>query len=273
MANRKEQLAKAKKAAQLLNRIAEEESAPRVVGSVEIFTKRPDEDWVCVHEEHNLVVSQAENLMAHMAAGTSNAEIGEIRLGDPATASTPDLADTALDQHVAAADKSVTASVTDGTVTFTASYAVGDAVQVDPYTEAGLFTAAGSMFARKAGFSIVKTGSIEMRFVWTLRFSVSAQSGSQCSGASLYPAATVTQDYVYTATGSETYVVVPFDFTPTAKHLDVFLNGQRLVYTDDYIESTNADGSGNKGIIFQGGLTLTTSPSADVVYFVLRRSV
>jgi len=240
---------------------------PQVRGSVRI-EMRPagDKAWETVHEDHNLVVTQAENLLANMAAGTANAEIGYIELGDPVLPTPPALTDTNL-QTTTAERKAVTPVVSGSQVEFTATWLVGDGNGFT-FTEAGLFTnplGAGTMFARKSGFSVVKTLSFELRFTWTLRFDVSSGGGTGCSGIAVVGPATITDDYLFTAAGAETQVVVAFDFVVGAKHLDVFLNGQRLVYSLHYTEAT---------IGLSKGINLV-SPliAADEVYFVQRRIV
>lgn len=241
------------------------DAGPKVIGSVCIeMRKKGEQDWEKVHEDKNLVVTQAENLLANMAAGTVNAEIGYIELGDPASPTPPTLADTNL-QQTTNERKAVTPAVSGSQVEFTALWGTGDGNGFT-FTEAGLFTnplGAGTMFARKAGFSVVKTNSFELRFTWTLRFDVSAGGGSGCSGIAVLGPSTITDDYLFTAAGGETQVVVAFDFVVGAKHLDVFLNGQRLVYTLHYTETNFGP---NKGITLVNPLA-----ASDEVYFVQRR--
>jgi hypothetical protein len=94
----------------------------------------------------------------------------------------------------------------------------------------------------------------------------SGQDGA-CAGVALTSAGIVTEDYIYdSVSGGETEITVPIDFPIGGKMLDVYLNGQRLVYTRQYIEATV---SGQKGIQFQS----FSLNSSDVVYIVFRRSV
>ncbi len=224
-------------------------------------------DWNKVHEDHNLVVTQAENLLAKMAAGVANAAINYIELGDPLVPNPPALTDTNL-QQTTNERKAVTAAVSGSQVEFTATWGVGDGNGFT-FTEAGLFTgpfALGTMFARKSGFSIPKTLAFELRFTWTLRFDVSAGGGGGCSGIAVCGPSTVTDDFLYVAAGGELSVVVPFDFTVGAKHLDVFLNGQRLAYTAQYTETNFGP---NKGVTFVAFALVAT----DQLYVVQRRAV
>lgn len=224
-------------------------------------------DWTKVHEDHNLVVTQAENLLAKMAAGTANAAINYIELGDPAVPNPPQLSDTNL-QQTTGERKATVAAVSGSQVEFTATWGVGDGNGFT-FTEAGLFTgpfALGTMFARKSGFSIPKTLAFELRFTWTLRFDVSAGGGGGCSGIAVLGPSTVSDDFVFNAVGGEAVLVVPFDFTVGAKHLDVFLNGQRLVYTVHYTETNFGP---NKGITF----VAFTLSAGDQIYVIQRRAV
>lgn len=224
-------------------------------------------DWKKVHEAHNLVVTQAENLLAHMAAGTANAAINYIELGDPLVPSEPELTDTNL-QQTTGERKAVTPVVSGSQVQFTATWLAADGNGFT-FTEAGLFTgpfALGTMFARKSGFSIPKTLAFELRFTWTLRFDVSAGGGGGCSGIAVLGPSTVTDDYLYVAAGGETSVTIPFDFTVGAKHLDVFLNGVRLVYTTQYVEATVGP---SKVINFVAFALI----AGDQIYVVQRRAV
>lgn len=224
-------------------------------------------DWKKVHEAHNLVVTQAENLLAKMAAGTANAAINYIELGDPLVPNVPALTDTTL-QQTTLERKAVAAAVTGSQVEFTATWLAADGNGFT-FTEAGLFTgpfALGTMFARKSGFSIPKTLAFELRFTWTLRFDVSAGGGGGCSGIAVCGPSTITDDFLYIAVGGEVQVIIPFDFTVGAKHLDVFLNGQRLVYTAQYVEAV----AGPNKVINLVAFALVVT---DQIYVVQRRAV
>jgi len=238
--------------------------APLVSGSVRVTLK--DEatgQEIVVLEDHNLVVTQAANLMAHMAAGTANSEIGYIELGDPLVAVPPSLTDVTL-QQTTGQRKAVGAAVAGGTVTFTCTWAAGEGNGFT-YTEAGLFTnplAAGTMFARKTGFSILKAAGFSMTFTWMLTFSVLDACAEACYGTALVGSSYTVEDYIYDAVGGETQVVVPIDFVVGAKRLEVYLNGNRLYYTRHYFELVIG---ANKGVQFVGFVLL--GPAMDELYF------
>jgi hypothetical protein len=242
--------------------------APVAKGKVTVTLREEatGKEIVVLEEEDNLVVSQAGALMAAMAAGAANAEIGYVELGDPAPATPPSLTDTILEQTTGQR-KAVTYSLASNVVTFQATWAAGDGNGLT-YTEAGLFTnpfGAGTMFARKTGFSIAKTVAFSMTFTWALTFSVVDACAESCHGISLVGSSYTVEDFIYDAAGGETQVVVPIDFVVGAKRLQVYLNGQRIYYQRHYIESTIGI---NKGIIFQGGLTLIGGANPDDMYFV-----
>jgi hypothetical protein len=243
------------------------EGLPVAKGKVTITCRNEETGEVVtvLEEEDNLVVSQAGGLMAAMAAGALNSEIGYVELGDPAPATPPALGDVTLEQTTGQR-KAVGYSLASNVVTFTATWAAGDG-NGNTYTEAGLFTnplAAGTMFARKTGFSIAKTAAFSMTFTWALTFSVLDACEESCYGVSLVGSSYVVEDYIYDATGGESQVVVPIDFTVGSKRLEVFLNGQRLYYQRHYIEQVIGL---NKGVVFQGGMTLEGAPDPDDMYF------
>jgi len=244
--------------------IALGDPGPLVRGSVKVVLKDAETgEETVVLEDKNLVVSQAASLMAAMAAGIANSEIGYIELGDPAPATPPSLSDTTLEQTTGQ-QKAVAPTVLNNTATFVATWAVGEGNGFT-FTEAGLFTnpfGAGTMFARKTGFSIVKTAAFSMTFTWMLTFSVLDACEEACYGVSLVGSSYTVEDYIYDAAGGETQVVVPIDFVVGAKRLEVYLNGQRLYYTRDYIETTIG---ALKGIALTS-ITLQ-GPAIDVLYF------
>jgi len=238
--------------------------APLVSGRFKLeLTDEQTGEVITVIDDPNLVVSQAANLMASMAAGIVNSEIGYIELGDPLVALPPSLTDVTLQQTTG--QRQVAAPVVaSNTVTFTATWAAGVGNGFT-YTEAGLFTnplAAGTMFARKTGFSIVKTAAFSMTLTWLLTFSVLDACAEACYGTALVGSSYTVEDYIYDAVGGETQVVVPIDFVIGAKRLEVFLNGQRLYYTRHYIEAAIGANKGINLIAF----TLV-GPAADDMYF------
>ncbi len=200
----------------------------------------------------NLVVRQARDLMAAMAAGLPNAEIDYIELGDPAPANPPTLDDTTL-QQTTGQRKSTVNTVTSNVLQCVAVWLAGEGNGFT-FTEAGLFTAplaAGTMFARKAGFSIPKTNSFQLQFTWLVVFDVQDASGSGCTGVALIGSSAVVEDYIYLAAGGETSITVPIDFVVAAKRLEVFLFGQRLIPPDQYTEVLIGGGPA-KGIQLNG---------------------
>ena len=249
------------------------EPAPLAEGTVVIQTRPVDAetgeagDWETRYEDHNLVVSQAEGLMAQMAIGATNSNIGYIELGNPVGPTAPQVTDVTL-ESTTNERQPVTAVVNGSQAEFTAVWGTGDGNGFT-FTESGLFTdpfGSGSMFARKTGFSIAKTISFEMRFVWILKFTVTTGAGgAECASVALTGPGTVAETFEFPATGGETEVLVPIDFIIGANHLDVFLNGQRLHDLTHYSESLV---TGGKGIILTA--PLTAEPD-DVFYFVHRR--
>jgi len=234
-----------------------------------------DTGWFPVVDGGNLVVTQAERLMANAMAGIANSEFGYIELGDPAfPATAPQLSDIPLEQTTGirkAATVTVAGNIVTSEVTFLTSEANGNT-----YTEAGLFTnpfGAGSMFARKTFNPIVKTNSFEMRFTWLITFLVNPQGSGDCAGVALVGPQTIATETIYESmSGGEASVAATFDFSVGAAHLDVFLNGQRLVRTRQYLEANSplsapiGGPAGNKGINLVG---FTLNPG-DVVYLVQR---
>lgn len=240
------------------------DAGPLVRGALKVtLTEVETGRETVVVDEKNLVVAQAGALMADMAAGTLNSDIGYIELGDPVAVLPPSLTDTNL-QQTTGQRQATAAVVTGNSVTFTATWLAAQGNGFT-YTEAGLFTnpmPGGTMFARKTGFTIVKTNAFQMTFTWVLTFSVLDACQEACYGVSLVGSSYVVEDYIYDAAGGETQVVVPIDFVVAAKRLEVFLNGLRLYYTRDYIELNIG---ANKGVQFNG-FTLI-GPAADALYF------
>lgn len=243
--------------------------------------RRPGEDWETVHEgewedvfdDDNLVVTQAERLMADAMAGVANSAFNYIELGDPAFPATPPaLTDIGLEQTTSqrkAATVTVNGNVVTSEVTFLTSEANGFT-----YTEAGLFTgpfAGGSMFARKVFNPIVKTVAFELKLTWLVTFLVNPTAGGS-AGVVLTGPTVVSPDTVYVATGGEASVAATFDFIVGANLIEVFLNQGRLIRGRQYTEANPAlaapqggPGNTNKGINFIG---FVLQPD-DVVYIRL----
>jgi len=219
-----------------------------------------------LHEDKNLVVTQARDLMAAMAAGVANSALNYIELGDPSPAAAPALSDTNL-QQTTGQRKASALVVTGNAVKATSLWLAGEGNGLT-YTEAGLFTGpfgAGTMFARKSGFSIAKTASFQLQFEWTIIFDVQDATNSGCTGVALTGASDPEQRYIFIGAGGESQVVVPIDFVIGSYRLEFFLNGQRMVPTRQYNEA--AIGA-NKGV----NLIAFTLNLNDVCYFRYIRS-
>lgn len=238
--------------------------------------------WVNTDAGGNLVVTQAERIMAQMAIGAANSALSYVELGDPAApATTPQLSDLGLEQSTGerkTATLTAVGNIVTAEVTWTSAEANGFT-----FTEAGLFNGllgAGLMFARKTFGGIPKTAAFEMRFTWLISFLVNTQGGD-CAGVSLIGPSTVSAFTVYNAgdatggVGLEASVSATFDFVVGANHVDVFLNGLRLVPGVHYNEANAplvAPIGGpplNKGVNFNG-FVLTTLPFADQVFLIQR---
>ena len=236
----------------------------------------PDGGWRTHEHGKNLVVTQAQNLMPPMAAGTANAALNYIELGNPVTATAPALTDTTLQtttgQRIAS---TITTSSNKLTAVSTWGTAVGNG---NTYTEAGLFTgpfSTGTMFARKTFSGITKTSAFELKLTWIVTFVVASQGTGDCGGVALVGPSTVTNETTYTAVAGVASLGMTFDFTVGAAHLDVFLNGLRLVrgvqYTEVAAGSLTAPIGANplnKGINFVG-FTLSVSDKVYVVHRLL----
>lgn len=243
---------------------------PRAVGFVTVrkffvepgTEERTGESEVVLHEKvdvpsaqlpgKNLVVSQAGDLMAAQAIGTANSALNYIELGDPSPATPPDLTDTNLQQTTG--QRKATANVRSGNViTGTALWLAAEGNLVNPYTEAGWFTgplAAGTMYARKSGFSILKTASFQLQFQWMIAFSVEDACDAGCTGVALVGNSGTVEQFIYSPVGpGETTVTVPIDFVIGANRLEFFNNGVRKVPTVEYNESTVGV---NKGVTLIG---------------------
>lgn len=274
------------------------DAGPQAVGFVTIQTRDVGADgkapcdcdargvgcshWVNTNMGGNLVVTQAERIMAQMAIGTANSALSYIELGDPtAPATPPQLSDLGLEQSTGERKAVVLTAVgTIVTAEATWSSAEGNGFT---FTEAGLFNGllgSGLMFARKTYGGIPKTAAFEMRYTWLITFLVNTQGGD-CAGVSLIGPSTVAAFTVYNAgdatagAGLEASVAATFDFVVGANHVDVFLNGLRLVPGVHYNEAAaplTAPIGGpalNKGVNFTG-FVLTTVPFTDQVFLIQR---
>jgi hypothetical protein len=261
------------------NRYADQ--GPVAIGRLHVETRevspetgKPTEEWQTHSDDTNLVLMQAERLMAQAIIAAADSALNYIELGDPtAPATPPALADLGLQQSTGQrkAFSSLVANVNVVTATSIWSTAEGNGFT---YTEAGLFTGvlgAGLIFARKTFAGITKSNSFEMRMTWYITFLVQT-SGSDCAGVSLIGPGTVANDTIYVAAGGEASVSATFDFVVGANNVDVFLNGQRLVRGRQYLEAVsplNAPIGGpptNKGINLIG----FTLDAGWVVYLVQR---
>jgi len=239
------------------------------------WDERHDTGWFPLVDGDNLVVTQAERLMANAMAGVPNSAFNYIELGDPAfPAQFPQLSDISLEQTTnvrKAAIVTVNGNIVTSEVTFLTLEGNGFT-----YTEAGLFTApfaAGSMFARKTFNPIIKTAAFEMRFTWLITFLVNPQGSGDCAGVALVGPQTVANETIFESiVGGEASVAATFDFAVGAGHIDVFLNGNRLVRSRQYLEANaplTAPVAGpplNKGVNLVGFTLVAT----DVVYLVQR---
>jgi hypothetical protein len=239
-----------------------------------------DSAWEVVEQGGNLVVSQAEVIMAAALSAVPLNTINYMELGDAGPpASPPVLSDTALEQTTGVR-KVATVTQTGNILTAEVTWLVGEANGF-VFTEAGLYVGnlgSGQLFARKAFNAITKTAAFEMRLTWLITFLVAPQGGGDCAGVALIGPSTTTAETVYVASGGEASVAATFDFTVNANRIDVFLNGVRLIRGVHYTESgppLAAPIGGpalNKGINLVGfTLSGAVGPTpADVVYIVHR---
>jgi hypothetical protein len=231
--------------------------------------------WVTHEDDPNLVVTLAESLMANAMAGVINSALNYIELGDPTfPANPPALGDITL-QQTTSVRKAVSITVNGNILTAETTFLTTEGNGFT-YTESGLFTgpfAAGSMFARKTFNPIIKTSSFEMRFTWIITFLVNPTSSGDCAGIALIGPSTVVNETIYESLlGGEASVAATFDFAVGAGHIDFFINGQRMVRTQQYLEAgpplTAPIGgpAGNKGVNL---ISFTLIPG-DVCYLVQR---
>ena len=233
-------------------------------------------EWVTHEHDPNLVVTQAERLMANAMAGVANSEFNYIELGDPTfPATAPTLSDLTL-ENTTGVRKAVVVTVNGNVVTSEVTFLTSEGNGFT-FTEAALFTspfAAGSMFARKAFSPIIKTAAFEMRFTWLITFLVNPQGTGDCAGVALVGPAVIANETIFESTiGAEASVAATFDFSVGAAHIDVFFNGTRLVRSRQYLEvaagalaAPVGGPPGNKGVNFVG-FTLNIG---DIIYLVQR---
>jgi hypothetical protein len=231
--------------------------------------------WATHEDDPNLVVTQAERLMANAMGGVLNSAFNYIELGDPTfPANPPQLSDIAL-QQTTAVRKAVVITINGNVLTAETTFLTTEGNGFT-YTEAGLYTgpfAAGSIFARKTFNPIIKTASFEMRFTWIVTFLVNPAGGGDCAGVALVGPTTIANETIYESlVGGEASMAATFDFAVGSGHLDFFINGQRMVRSRQYLEANPALAAPiggpalNKGVNFIG---FTMIPG-DVGYLVQR---
>lgn len=267
-------------------RVGGSDVGPLCRGEVTIETRERREDgtvgeWSVHQKDSNLVVTQAEALMAAMSIGSANhfdTATAYMQVGEDGTA--PALDNTALLTPVAPAaggTKVLGSATAAGSVaTLQATWAIGDTLDGYglPLSEVGLFVGGagapitgGTMFARKVFNPITKTGAFDLRITWAITFNVSQNSDS-CTNISLIGPSTVTSEFIATEgvtagfTVASTFIAMPFDFAVGGGHIDVYQNGVRKLRSLEYIEATSG---GAKGISF-----ITPVVANDVWYFVHR---
>lgn len=243
-------------------------------------TRKPGEAWETVHEGEwstivdgaNLVVSQAERLMADAMAGVPNSAFNYIELGNPTfPTNPPQLSDIGL-QQTTSQRKAVTVTVNGNVVTNEVTFLTTEANGFT-YTEAALYTgpfAAGSMFARKAFNAIVKTAAFELKLIWLVTFLVNPTAGGS-SGIALTGQSAIAPDTIYVATGGEASVAASFDFTAGSNLVEAFHNGARLIPTRQYTEANPTLSAPIGGTVTNKGINLIgfTLNVGDVVYLRL----
>jgi len=256
------------------------DQGPRAVGVLTIEMRPAGSDtWEMHSQGGNLVVSQAEIIMASALAAVPNSTINYIELGDAGPPATqPTLSDITL-EATTGERKVATVTQAGNILTAEVTWGTGEANGFT-FTEAGLFAGllgSGTMFARKAFNSIIKTAAFEMRFTWLITFLVAPQGGGDCAGIALVGPSAVANETIYTAAGGEASVAATFDFTVGAARLDAFLNGVRLIRGVHYVEAAPAlaapigGPATNKGVNFIGFTLDGPVPGpADVVYLVHR---
>lgn len=135
------------------------------------------------HAKHNLVVNGGRRILAHLlATGSANYAIATMHWGtgghvgsDILTPIVPTVADTSLEVDVftkAVNGYNFYPEGEETTVMFTTvlEKTQGNGEGVVAYTEAGMFTAGGEMFARETFPAIVKTPKYRIIFEWTFLF-------------------------------------------------------------------------------------------------------
>lgn len=216
-------------------------------------------------DKPNMVVTQAEQIMAYMSVGLR--PMSYIELGDKVTPTAPALTDITL-QQTTGERKAIAATVTGNSVAYVSTWLVAEGNGYD-FTEAGLFCdpfGAGLLFARKTFDPITKTAAFALRFTWTVVFQI-ANTNSGCSGVSIVSNGDMVYDYTYTAVGGETDITVPIDFVVGAKTLDVYLNTAGLAYNTHYYELVISPIA--NGIRFIGFSLIP----GDLVYFKRQQSL
>lgn len=251
-----------------------QDTGPYPTGVLIIHKVFPDGKKELVHQDNNLVVTQAEALMAQMSMGTPGSDITHIWLGKESPITPPALGQINLLDPVAGQFKATSNSAVGGVATYQATWGTGDGNGYT-FTEAGLFTGtlgSGTMFARKTFPGITKNSSFSLVLSWLVTFKVPDASGSCCSGVALVGPSMISPFTIYNAVGGEASVACTFDFNVGSNLIDPYLRGVRMVPTVDYQEGAaplNAPVGGNplnKGINLLSG---TLNPG-DQVFIIMR---
>ncbi|MFA5071309.1 MAG: hypothetical protein WC511_02950 [Candidatus Pacearchaeota archaeon] len=156
-----------------------------VRGSVKCFV---EENGVVTlhHEKHNLIVNGARKALAHLIGEALTAyRVDMFKLGtgghlpgDILTPVSPTITDTDLEEPFFSkaldhgSDVYNPASPNETSITFTVAIEKyeGNGTGIVPYTEAGLVTQNGTLFARETFPAIVKNSSRKVTFQWSILF-------------------------------------------------------------------------------------------------------
>jgi len=145
------------------------EETLKATGQVAIVLMDGDGNVKERRQIENLVVNVGKNYIASRMANASKAVMSHMAIGTGAAA--PALGNTQLGSEIARASLAVSGgSVTDNTVTYSATFAAG--VGTGAITEAGLFNAsganAGDMLARVSFPVINKGANDQIAITWTV---------------------------------------------------------------------------------------------------------
>lgn len=144
--------------------VADSIDRSRVKGRVTLIQTDEKGNVIDVREESNLVVNGAYNLISEWATGASDDTFASIAVGEgghvpgnPTIPIPPSETDTALETEIARKNISLMENPDPMKSKFTAVFLTTEGN--GDLTEAGLFTAAGTMFARVTFSVIVKSGT------------------------------------------------------------------------------------------------------------------